>query len=52
MEMHLWASMEINNNTCWRGKSCEKQHGDLPKWPWRNISTIVKGKFLYQKENS
>lgn len=49
--MHLWGSTEINN-TSWKGKSCEKQQGDLSKWPWRNVSAIVKEKFVCQNENS
>lgn len=41
----------MDKGTWWRGSGCEELKEDLPKSPWRNVSTTIIETFIYQNEN-
>ena len=49
--MSPWDITGMDKGTCWRGSGCEEQKEDLPKRPWKNVSTTVIGTFICQNKN-
>lgn len=49
--MDLWDITGMDKGAYWRGSDCEEQKEDLPKRPWRNVSSTVIGAFIAENDN-